>query len=260
MKKEFSLEHGGPKRIRVTWAGRLKNTEVFFDNAKIASFATADEFSRGTTVKLPDGSVLSVRWGPVTGMPILKGVHIVRNGLPIPGSAADPLPAWAWPFMIACALIPVVALGGALPALIGLAGASGTMTISRLNKRSGAVRVIACAALTVLCWTAFALLIFAIQKTSASPLGGSASVGTTPAAAVAPKDSEPPLRGGPRNPLLSDIEQTYRDKGYQEDYIKDSVDQFDERCRRMDEQRCDVWLRATLQNIREHAASVNSPR
>jgi hypothetical protein len=253
MKKEFSLEHGGPKRIRVTWAGQLKNAEVFFDSAKIASFATANDFSRGTTVKLPDGSLLSVRWGPVPGIPILKGVHIVRNGLPIPGTAADPLPTWAWPFMIACALIPVVTLGGALPALIGFAGASGTMTISRLNKRSRAVRVVACAAVTVVCWTALALLIYGVQKTSAS-------VRQTPAPAVAPRDSEPSLRGGPRNPLLSDIEQTYRDKGFQEDYIKESVDQFDERCRRMDEEKCDLWLRATLQNIREHAISIHSPK
>jgi hypothetical protein len=155
--------------------------------------------------------------------------------------------------MIACALIPVVTLGGALPALIGFAGASGTMTISRLNKRSRAVRVVACAAVTVVCWTALALLIYGVQKTSAS-------VRQTPAPAVAPRDSEPSLRGGPRNPLLSDIEQTYRDKGFQEDYIKESVDQFDERCRRMDEEKCDLWLRATLQNIREHAISIHSPK
>jgi hypothetical protein len=260
MKKEFSLEHGGPKRIRVTWAGQLKNTEVFFDGTKIASFATANEFGRGTTVKLADGSLLTVRWRPLAGIPILKGVHLVRNGLPIPGSAADPLPAWAWPFIIACALIPVVTLGGALPALIGFGGASGTMTISRFNKLSRTVRVGACATVTLFCWTAFALLIYSVQKTSASLVGGGARVRNAPASVVAPGGSEPPLRGGPRNPLLSDIEQTYRDKGFREDYIKESVDQFDERCRRMNEEKCDIWLQATLQNIREHAISNDSAR
>lgn len=84
------MEHGGPKRIRVTWAFQMKNAEVFFDGARVASFATADDFKRGTTVKLPDGSALSARWGPVAGMPMLKGVHLVRNGSPVPGSGGRP--------------------------------------------------------------------------------------------------------------------------------------------------------------------------
>ena len=261
MKKEFSLEHGGPKRIRVTWAFQMKNVEVFFDGTRVASFATADDFKRGTTVKLPDGSMLSARWGPVAGVPLLKGVHLVRNGLPIPGSAADPVPGWAWPFIIACAVIPVVTLGGALPAAIGFGGAGGAMSISRFSKWSKAARISACAALTVACWAGFALLIYSLQKTSASLTGGSASVQRTPAsAAAAPGANEPPPRTGPRHPVLADIERTYREQGLREDDIKESVDQFDERCRRMDAEKCDVWIQRTLENIRAHPPSATGSK
>lgn len=134
------------------------------------------------------------------------------------------------------------------------------MSISRFSKWSKAVRVSACAALTVVCWAGFTSLIYGLQKTSASLTGGSASVQSTPApvsaAAAAPSANEPTPRSGPRHPVLADIERTYREQGLREDDIKESVDQFDERCRRMDAEKCDVWIQRTLENIRAHPPSA----
>jgi hypothetical protein len=124
MKREFALDPGGPKRLKITYPWNLANADVSFDGQRIASFATKADFQRGTTCKLPDGSILSVLFvfGPVEGAPFLKGVQVIRNGAPLPGSAADPVPKWAWVFIVVCAIVPVVSLGGALPAVIAVAG------------------------------------------------------------------------------------------------------------------------------------------
>lgn len=59
----------------------------------------------------------------------------------------------------ACVLIPVIALGGAIPAMLGAAGAWGCTSIARDSTRSARMRVVLCIGLTVLCWAAF--LVFA---------------------------------------------------------------------------------------------------
>jgi hypothetical protein len=35
--------------------------------------------------------MLTVRFGAIEDMPLLKGVHVIRNGAPLRGSAADPV-------------------------------------------------------------------------------------------------------------------------------------------------------------------------
>lgn len=74
MKQEFALDPG-PKRLKITYPWNLVNAEVFLDGQKILSFPTKADFQRGTTRKLPDGSVLSVRFGPAAGAPLMKGVQ-----------------------------------------------------------------------------------------------------------------------------------------------------------------------------------------
>jgi len=99
MKKEFALEPGSPKRLKITYPGNLASAEVLLDGQRIMAFSSKADFQRGLTCKLPDNSVLTVRYGPIEGVPLLKGVHVIRNGAPLPGSAADPVPKWAWVFI-----------------------------------------------------------------------------------------------------------------------------------------------------------------
>src|SRR6187455_417393 len=42
-----------------------------------------------------------------------------------------PIPAWAWVFAVACGIIPVLTLGGAIPAAIGFGGAAGCVGTAR---------------------------------------------------------------------------------------------------------------------------------
>jgi hypothetical protein len=70
-----------------------------------------------------------------------------------------PAPAWGWFFAVACGIIPVLTLGGAIPAMIGIGGASGCLGIAASPTMSVPARVAACVAVTVACWVSVILLI-----------------------------------------------------------------------------------------------------
>jgi hypothetical protein len=230
VKKEFALEPGGPKRLTIIYPNDLANAEVQLDGQWIMGFPTKADFQRGMTCKLPDGSLLTVRFGPIEGVRLLKGIHVIRNGAPVPGSAADPVPKWAWIFMVACALIPVVSLGGALPALIGFSGVAGTLAISRLHRWSTALRAGLCALIAVACWGALAVLftVFVVGKSvyQAQQIHASAAASS----------------GTPTDKLIREIGITYYKHGHLQseiDKIKDSL--YDE-CDSMQPPQCTDYL------------------
>lgn len=72
---------------------------------------------------------------------------------------SQPIPAWVWIFVVACAAIPIVSLGGALPAAIGVGGAFGCIAIGRNASRSAGMRIGICIGITVLCWVLFVVLV-----------------------------------------------------------------------------------------------------
>ena len=63
-----------------------------------------------------------------------------------------PIPVWAWVFAVACGIIPVVTLGGAIPGAIGFGGAAGCIGVARNESMALAARVAICVAITVGCW------------------------------------------------------------------------------------------------------------
>ena len=73
--------------------------------------------------------------------------------------AKPPTPAWAWLFAAACALIPILSLGGALPGAIGIGGAGGCIGVARDAGKSVGLRVGICVAITAVCWALFAGLL-----------------------------------------------------------------------------------------------------
>lgn len=227
MKQEFALDHGGPKRLKVTYAWDLKNVEVLIDRKRVGSFATKADFERGAEFTLPNGSTLSVQFGPVKGAPFMKGIHLLRDGAPIPGSAADPVPKWAWAFMVACAAIPVVSLGGALPAAIAVAGVSVILSVARASRWSAALRVGACALMMVACWGAFVLLETTIHG-----------------------DRSTFFMSSSPDKLLHEIEATYTKQGFRPETITQMMGSFHEICDKMDKNKCVDYLRSSLQTIR----------
>src|SRR5262245_7705012 len=70
-----------------------------------------------------------------------------------------PIPVWAWAFAVACGLIPVFTLGGAIPGAIGFGGAAGCVQVARQPTMGIATRLAICAVITVACWAAVAAII-----------------------------------------------------------------------------------------------------
>jgi hypothetical protein len=233
MKKEFAFDSGGSKRLKITYPRNLANAEVLLDGQPVMAFSSKTDFQRGTTCKLPDGSLLTVRYGPIEGVALLKGIHAIRNGTPLPGSAADPVPKWAWVFMIACALIPVVTLGGGLPALIGFGGVGGTLTVSRLNRWSVALRAGMCAVITLACWGALGLLLTAFVVVKAVSQARPLSAITAPTTSSIDQ-------------LIRDIGVAYYKHGHLQSDIDKMKDRLYDECDQMSPAKCSDYLRKEL--------------
>ena len=71
---------------------------------------------------------------------------------------ATPMPKWGWAFAVACLLIPLIAVGGALPMLLGIGGAGLVSHIARSNKPQSQ-RVGLCAVVTLAAWAMFVALV-----------------------------------------------------------------------------------------------------
>lgn len=76
--------------------------------------------------------------------------------------AMGPIPGWAWIFAVAWWIIPVLTLGGAIPAAIGFCGASGCVTVARNDSRTVGARVGICVGITVTCWVVFVAFVGAM--------------------------------------------------------------------------------------------------
>ena len=85
--QQFAIERNGPKRIQVTWSGMWKEFTVSFDGQQAGTW-TKDELTQGKEVSLPDGSTFKAHLRRV-GMG--QELALLRNGMPLPGSAADPV-------------------------------------------------------------------------------------------------------------------------------------------------------------------------
>jgi len=75
-----------------------------------------------------------------------------------------PIPIWAWVFAIGCIAIPVVSLGGAIPAGIGFGGAAAVIAYSKNPSVTKTKRLAVCAGITAVAWLLFVLLILAIMS------------------------------------------------------------------------------------------------
>ena len=69
------------------------------------------------------------------------------------------IPLWAWLFVLACGVIPVLTLGGAIPGMIGFGGAAGCLAISRDVSKPALLRIIFCGGITIASWVLFLLML-----------------------------------------------------------------------------------------------------
>jgi hypothetical protein len=164
----------------------------------------------------------------------MKGVHVIRNAAPREGSAADPVPAWAWIFMITCGFIPVISLGGALPAVIAACGISAARSLARNTRWPVALR--AGAGLTLVCWLSFARMVSAFRKPAqcAQPAGWS-----VPAPKAMFMNSSP-------EKLMDEIEENYTKQGYRPEAISPIKDTLRQNCDRWEKKQRVAYLRTAL--------------
>ena len=85
--KKFALEDEGPKRLELSWTGMFKNVDVRVDGASVGVVPDRAAMKEGRLFSLPDGSKLSVK---LQQGAFNASLELLRNGLPVPGSDADP--------------------------------------------------------------------------------------------------------------------------------------------------------------------------
>ncbi|MBK7865425.1 MAG: hypothetical protein IPJ65_43875 [Archangiaceae bacterium] len=112
--QQFALERNGPKRLEVSWSGLWKEFTVKLDGNVVGSW-TKDELTAGKEVPMGDGSTFKAHLRRV-GMG--QELALLRNGEPLPGSAADPLTL----VKTAGGVIYFLAGASALGGVIGLMG------------------------------------------------------------------------------------------------------------------------------------------
>jgi len=79
-------------------------------------------------------------------------------------------PQWAYLFAAICGMIPIVTLGGAIPAVIGVSGASGCLAISRMYSVSSFLRFFVCLIISVTCWLLLITLVVEMNPTAKGQL------------------------------------------------------------------------------------------
>jgi hypothetical protein len=85
-KRSFAIEAGAPKRLDISWGGLWRNFIVTFDGRQVGQVETGRQLRKGARFILPDGSQLQAQlvWAGLTEL------RLLRNGVPLPGSATDP--------------------------------------------------------------------------------------------------------------------------------------------------------------------------
>ena len=152
-RKSYALEVGGPRRLTVSWGLAWKRFAVSLDEQEIGrvegGLAT---LKAGADIQLPDGATLRVR---VKQNFLGPQLLLTVDGEPVPGSQPVPLPKWSYVFIVACIVIPVVSLGGAIPAAIGFGGAGGVAAVARDASRTPQSRLMLSGVICGACWVLF---------------------------------------------------------------------------------------------------------
>jgi hypothetical protein len=125
------------------------------------------KFRNEVPVKLRSGrdakTVVRMKYGLIPNIILLvDGVEIA----PTTQGTSKPVPWWGWVFVGACVVLPIVTVGGAIPAAVGFGGAAlnGKIAGSDWNV---AARVLAMSAVTLAAW----ILVFGLILALAAILG-----------------------------------------------------------------------------------------
>lgn len=88
-KKQFTLEENGRHTLELTWDSMWRNFTIHYDGAPVDQIEGGGKGLRtGKIIVLPDGSELDVR---LKNSLMASELAVLRNGQPLPGTAAHPL-------------------------------------------------------------------------------------------------------------------------------------------------------------------------
>ena len=77
---------------------------------------------------------------------------------------SNPIPKWGWIFLVACGIIPILTMGGAIPGALGFAGAFPCLAILRDKKMTTGQKVVSCGGITLAVWILFLIFIYWVYK------------------------------------------------------------------------------------------------
>lgn len=75
-----------------------------------------------------------------------------------PARKAGRIPAWTWAFVAACAILPILSVGGAVPMAIATGGAYSVVSIARNETKPVDIRMFYCVGVVGFSWVLFAIL------------------------------------------------------------------------------------------------------
>lgn len=76
-------------------------------------------------------------------------------------------PVWVWAFVAACGAIPIVTLGGAIPAMLGGFGATACYGLARDGKGTRLRRILSCCAVTLVAWGVLGTVVWVVRRNQA---------------------------------------------------------------------------------------------
>ncbi|MBN1532899.1 MAG: hypothetical protein JXA20_09570 [Spirochaetes bacterium] len=85
--KRLALERGGEKVVELSWKSFWRDFTVRVGSEELGRIEGQRELSEGRDFTLRDGSVLNVR---LVRRLLLPELRVLRDGVPLPGSATDP--------------------------------------------------------------------------------------------------------------------------------------------------------------------------
>lgn len=99
--REYAIEEGEPKRIKIFWKGAYKNLSVHFDGKEIAPISNETDIEKGYEFLLPDGSIIKAKLIH-SFMGRFDEFQVLRNDKPLPGSESHPIRKLRYAYGIIC--------------------------------------------------------------------------------------------------------------------------------------------------------------
>lgn len=90
----------------------------------------------------------------------IDGIYVDSKKPYIP---LESMPWWTWVFIIACAAVPIISLGGALPVMFSLSCAAGCVKVSVMPNMSEILKVMCCFAISALDWVMLGVLLLVVM-------------------------------------------------------------------------------------------------